>query len=107
MSMKEMQNNKSIQDIRDDYIHALSESKNSSQLALQLADDLFALDLTVYSKNYSFESLVYNSFSRSVLDDSISLHPEQLNIIKHIEELSHYEYVGQKEKNRHKKKCFS
>ena len=88
MSMKEMQNNKSIQDIRDDYIHALSESKNSSQLALQLADDLFALDLTVYSKNYSFESLVYNSFSRSVLDDSISLHPEQLNIIKHIEENS-------------------
>jgi len=81
-----MQKNNSIQKIRDNYIHLLSQAKNSSELAVKLADDLFALDLTVYSRNYSFESLVYNSFACSILDDTISLHPEQLNIIKNIED---------------------
>lgn len=83
--MKKMHENKSIQSLRDYYIHALSESNNSSQLAQKLADDLFALDLTVYSRNYSFDSLIYNAFSKSILDNDISLHPEQLNIIKQIE----------------------
>lgn len=49
---------------------------------------MFALDLTVYSSTYSFDSVVYNSFASSTLDENISLHPEQLQIINHIEEHS-------------------
>lgn len=73
------------QEFRDLYIRALGNSKNATEIAVKNADDLFALDLTVYSKNYNFESLLYNAFATSVLDESISLHPEQLRIIKHIE----------------------
>jgi hypothetical protein len=46
-----------------------------------LADQLFVLGLTMYSRNHSFESIIYNSFSQSYLDERVSLHPEQLNII--------------------------
>lgn len=35
----------------------------------------------MYSRNHSFESIIYNSFSQSYLDERVSLHPEQLNII--------------------------
>lgn len=73
-----------LQDCRKKYIRALAKAKNASSQAKIMADDLFALDLTVYSSDYSFDSLVYNSLAVSELDASISLHPEQLNIVNKI-----------------------
>ena len=44
---------KDIQKIRDEYIRMLDNSDNSTMKAKEMAEDLFALDLTVYSKNNS------------------------------------------------------
>ena len=45
---------------------------------------MFALDLTVYSSNYSLDSLLYSAMAKSVLDENIALHPEQIQIINEI-----------------------
>lgn len=74
-----------IQDIREMYIRKLAESEKPSDTATLLADDLFSLDLTVYSRFYSFKSMLYNSVTKSYLDESVSLHPEQIRIVEHIE----------------------
>lgn len=69
----------------------MAEAENKegvTQKAINIADDLFALDLTMYSSTYSFDSVIYNSFAFSALDENISLHPEQLQIINHIEKHS-------------------
>ena len=42
--------------------------------------------LTIYSREYSFASLVYNAFATSALDNNISLHPEQRKVLGLIEE---------------------
>jgi hypothetical protein len=81
-----MRNNiENLQNLRDVYIKALASSENSTQKARELADNLFALDLTVYSKSYCFDSILYNSFSHSHLDDNICLHPEQISILNEID----------------------
>lgn len=72
--------------IRQKYIRALADSEDRTSKARELADDLFALDLTVYSKNYSFDSLLYSSFAQSKLDENVVLHPEQIQIIEQIEQ---------------------
>jgi DEAD/DEAH box helicase len=79
-----LQNNPQF--LREKYIRELNEARNSTLRAKELADDLFSLDLTVYSQNYSFKSIVYNSFAVSEIDERISMHPEQLQIISKIEE---------------------
>lgn len=76
---------KEIQQVRDEYIRILDKSENSTMKAKDMADDLFALDLTVYSKDNSFDSIIYNALSISELDKSISLHPEQQKILNEIE----------------------
>lgn len=76
---------KDIQQVRDKYIKILDNSDDSTMKAKEMADDLFALDLTVYSKDNSFDSIIYNALSISDLDDSISLHPEQQKILNEIE----------------------
>ena len=76
---------KDIQKIRDEYIRILDNSDNSTMKAKDMAEDLFALDLTVYSKNNSFDSILYNALSISKLDENVSLHPEQLKILEEIE----------------------
>lgn len=76
---------KEIQQERDKYIKILDKSDDKTQKAKDMADDLFALDLTVYSKNNSFDSIIYNALSLSELDDSISLHPEQQKILNEME----------------------
>ncbi len=76
---------KEIQQIRDKYIRILDDSENSTMKAKEIADDLFALDLTVYSKDNTFDSIIYNALSISELDSSISLHPEQQKILNEIE----------------------
>lgn len=73
------------QKLREKYIRVLSEANDSTEKAKQIADDLFALDLTVYSQNYSFDSLIYSAFAQSRLDKNVVLHPEQIEIIKQIE----------------------
>lgn len=74
-----------IQSIRQKYIKLLDDSENSTHEAKLLADDLFALDLTVYSKEYSFKSILYNAMAKSMIDDRISMHPEQMRILNKIE----------------------
>lgn len=81
-----MQEYNNIQGLREKYIRLLDESEFPSMLAAEIADQLFALDLTVYSKNYSFDSIIYTAFATSKIDGNISLHPEQLQIIEKIKE---------------------
>ncbi len=73
------------QKLREKYIRALAMSEDSTEKAKELADDLFALDLTVYSQYHSFDSIVYSSFAQSRLDKDVVLHPEQLEIIRQME----------------------
>src|SRR5690606_27491362 len=74
-----------LQTIRDKIILEIEESENKTKKVQQIADELFAVGLTMYSKNYSLDSIFYNSFAKSVLDENISLHPEQLNVINELE----------------------
>lgn len=76
----------SIQDIRDKYIIELDKSDGSLRQSEDFSNELFDLDLTVYSDNYTFDSILYNAFAKSNIDNNISLHPEQLRMIEHIED---------------------
>lgn len=73
-----------IQKIRDKYIREIHVSDNKTQKIRELADILYTLDLTVYSKDYSFDSALYSALSESYIDSNISLHPGQLEIIDEI-----------------------
>ena len=81
-----MQEYKNVQELREKYIRLLDEAEFPSEKAAEMAEQLFALDLTVYSKNFTFDSLVYTAFAESKIDMNVSLHPEQLQIIKKIKE---------------------
>ena len=70
--------------LRERYIRQLDSSDNPTQTARELAEDLFSLDLTVYSSDFSFDSLLYSAMAKSILDESLSLHPEQIQIINEI-----------------------
>lgn len=73
-----------LQKHRDNIILEIEKTENKSSYIEERADDLLNLGLTMYSRNYSLESLIYNSFAASVLDEQISLHPEQLNVIEEL-----------------------
>jgi replicative superfamily II helicase len=75
-----------LQVLRDFYIRALDDADNSTEKARLLAEDLFALDLTVYSRTFCFDSVIYNSFAKSYLDENIFLHPEQIELTNLINE---------------------
>ena len=75
--MSDHQSN-NIQYIREQYIRKLNSASNSTNQARIIADDLFALDLTIYSNNYSLDSSLYSAFAESKLDPKISLHPDQI-----------------------------
>lgn len=74
-----------IQALREKYIRVLDGASNATERATQLADDLFSLDLTVYSSDFTFKSTLYNALSMSIVDPKVSLHPDQLEIIDCIE----------------------
>lgn len=74
-----------IQVYRDNYIRDINDSNNKTAFVNNNADSLFALGLTMYSLNYSFDSLIYNAFASSSLDENISLHPEQRKVLSLIE----------------------
>ena len=82
--MSDLRPNSDPQFLREQYIKSLASAANPTQKARELADDLFSLDLTVYSSNFTFDSLIYSSMAKSTLDSSVSLHPEQLQIINEI-----------------------
>lgn len=75
---------KNVQTLREMYIRDIENAENKTQRQRELADNLYALDLTVYSRNYSMESALYNALSESELDNNISLHPSQLKIVNEI-----------------------
>lgn len=79
-----MENVKTLKDIREEYIIKMNNSENTTEYAMLHSEDLYALGLTIYSRNFSLESIIYNSFALSELDENISLHPEQLKVIEKI-----------------------
>lgn len=79
-----MEQGLNLQSKRKKYIRELADAENASKKAKALAEDLYALDLTVYSSDYCFESVIYNALAVSEIDSSIALHPEQINIISQI-----------------------
>ncbi|OLN32457.1 DEAD/DEAH box helicase [Desulfosporosinus metallidurans] len=82
--MSEKHQSNDPQTLREYYIRSLATAPNPTQKARELADDLFALDLTVYSNTYSLDSVLYSALAESVLDDELSLHPEQIEILNQI-----------------------
>ena len=82
--MSQMYSNPDPQKIRDQCIDYLAKADDSTEAAKTIADKLFALDLTVYSNDYTLDSLLYNAFAQSELDDSIAMHPEQIQILNEI-----------------------
>ena len=75
-----------IQYYREEYIKGLEKAENKTKYVEKNAEALYALGLTMYSNVFSFESVLFNSFSVSNLDVNISLHPEQIKVIELIEE---------------------
>lgn len=84
MSLNQLSNDP--QTLRERYIRILGEAQNPTNKARELAEDLFALDLTVYSSTYTLDSILYSAFAKSVLDDGVALHPEQIKILNEIKE---------------------
>lgn len=76
----------SAQNYREEYIRELDKREDKTSFAKDNAGSLYSLGLTMYSKHFSFESLVYNSFAASALDENIALHPEQRKILSLIAE---------------------
>ncbi len=74
-----------IQIYREEYIRELDKQVDKTEYAQANASSLYALGLTMYSQNYSLDSLIYNSFSMSALDERISLHPEQQKVLSLID----------------------
>lgn len=74
---------------REDLILKLEKFKGDKNSIINFSESLFSADLTMYSGNDSLNSIIYNSFSISYLDNSISLHPEQVEIINQL-----YEHEG-------------
>lgn len=74
-----------LQVYREEYIRELDRRLDKTEYAQNNASSLYALGLTMYSQNYSLDSLVYNSFAMSALDERISLHPEQRKVLRLID----------------------
>ena len=66
---------------RENYILALNNVDNKTEYEKFHADSLFNLGLTMYSREYSFKSAIYNGFACSHIDDNLSLHPEQMRVL--------------------------
>lgn len=75
-----------IQIYREEYIRELDQTNDKTAFAINNASSLYALGLTMYSRTYSLDSLIYNAFAMSSLDDNIALHPEQRKILGLIQE---------------------
>lgn len=77
-------NQNKIQHYRNECIlglHAAKKNKTETEYEKIYSESLFGLGLTMYSKNYSFKSAIYNGFACSHIDDNVSLHPEQMKVL--------------------------
>lgn len=87
MSMnREVLNLVDLQMARDEYIKEMDKAESRTKFAEDNAESLYAIGLTMYSSLFSFESVLFNSFAISTLDDTISLHPEQLKVMEIIQD---------------------
>jgi hypothetical protein len=77
---------RNVQLLREKYIRDIDNAEDKTQRQRELADNLYALDLTVYSRNHSLASALYNALAESNLDSNISLHPSQIKIVNEIYE---------------------
>ena len=66
---------------RENYILALNNVDDKTEYEKFHADSLFNLGLTMYSREYSFKSAIYNGFACSHIDSNLSLHPEQMRVL--------------------------
>lgn len=73
-------------ELRKKAVRALSAAEDQKQYIQSNAETLFGLDLTMYTRNYTLNSLFYNAISASKLDESISLHPDQYKALKLLED---------------------
>ncbi len=78
----------SLIEMRKEAVKALSASENPQKYIKENAETLFGLDLTMYTKNYTLNSLFYNAISASKLDENISLHPDQYKVLNLLENTS-------------------
>ncbi len=78
----------SLIEMRKEAVKALSTSENPQKYIKENAETLFGLDLTMYTKNYTLNSLFYNAISASKLDENISLHPDQYKVLNLLENKS-------------------
>ncbi len=74
-----------VQNHREEYIRELDKRVDKTEFAKQNAESLYSLGLTMYSRNYSWDSLIYNVFATSSLDETIALHPEQRKVLNLID----------------------
>jgi replicative superfamily II helicase len=78
-----------LRNYREELILKLEESKGTrheTEVSNRISQCLFSVDLTMYSGIKNLNSLIYNAFSISHLDDKVSLHPEQIEIINQVRE---------------------
>jgi len=72
-------------ELRKSAVRDISLAADKRQYIEKNADTLFALDLTMYTQNYTLNSLMFNAISSSRLDRSISLHPDQYKALRLLE----------------------
>ncbi len=80
-----MYKNIDLVNLRREAVKAISFAENKKEYIQSNAETLFGLDLTMYTKNYTLNSLFYNAISASVLDENISLHPDQYKALNLLE----------------------
>lgn len=75
-----------VRDLRKKYIDELDTVIDKTKFIKENVESLYALDLTMYSGQYSLNSILYNSFAISRINSNFSLHPQQLEFIRKIDE---------------------
>lgn len=73
-----------IQKCREEYIRKIENSSNKEEEKKKLSDNLFSLDLTMYTYPGTLQEILYKAVSKSKVDEDIFLHPEQLKILNEI-----------------------
>lgn len=76
---------KSINSIREETIKAIDKSVDKKEFICKNAELLYNLDLTMYSRNYSLNSLFFNAITVSKVLPEVSLHPDQWKALKILE----------------------
>ena len=72
-------------EMRKNAVRGISAAEDKAYYIQQNADTLFSLDLTMYSRNATLNSLFYNAIATSKLEHNISLHPDQYKALKLLE----------------------